>query len=1290
MKLSSPDMLFWGLAALAGLAGLAALWLVARSGKPLLALPAAPALAGRLGPWAKNLAPARLLEGLRYLLTSREARYGQPWVFIIGEKSSGKSSLLGACASHLRDPAPAGQEVLQITDAVWQPFGHGVLMDAEGRLCVAPAGSADGKRWQAVLDTLDKLRPERPIDKLILVLSARTLLEGGEDSLMERAREALRQLQSIQDRFEFALPVYLVITHCDAVAGFTPFWQAQAETCRQQIFGWTAPPALESQPPETWVATAFGTLLDQLRRRLLAVAASAQRIEETDQVFLFPVAFRRLAAPLTRWFEVVFQPSRWSRGFFCRGIYFTGSLDAAGDLRDGPRTDLCFLGDLVKERIFAEPHLAAPLRQSVWSRNSLIRRVQYGVLAAMLLLLAALAHSTWSLNGQVNGLENTLKTMDSERYRPAPETCLDTDKVYELLRQTALIEARTIYWDIPASWFDDRALRSSAKAIVEGAFNKKIMPAIECRMLQKAQTLKIAPAPATGDTLAAARKRFLDYLAAVHELEQNRKNFTQVARSVGDNEQDATLRAFNALAAYAFERPLPEELKRERGVFSRALANFKYTRDGRPVEDLPPNQEEYARQIMNLSRDLRATLDGELDFGANLLARLRQDGEAPPGTEDDTAHLLRWLDWVRLSWLGATAAHNPCKDILDAASPLLDGLNSGPGYQKSIAALADTFGSAQCYQHATGTLAKVRVAPYGSMFSLRGDTLDLNPALVPEFAGLTAAMELRYMHLAPTPGFRCLNDAAGWNPALLAEASGYAREYLNFTKARKPAPGEASLYDRLARRQLAAAMDSALSAAQLHPAPLQALAGVNGLSMEERRLSRESADFAGASGPLLEALGLYSQLGFSAAARDIARCSRDLAADSLRRARSLAEASRLYDALGVDAVFPLPGDTAVTRDWLDRQSVRSRVLAGYASQYVSFLKNSQTPDAHLWSEDQDAAFWDNTIAELERYVQFKVPNGQVAQLDTLFLKAMAGMSDTNCRRQLADYGEPEYGNDLFSRLRRLRLSQARSLCADRHDAPALEAYQLLADRFNRELGGRYPFAGPAARDASPTTLKAFLADYATQREQLRGLLDGAGRRPQLRHFLDQMDGVAAFFRGNLSLAPASAPLQLTVHFNTLPGLSSGANQVLSWKLATGNAQAAYGNQPGTLEWAWGLPMELRLAWASGSRWRPVADLTQADMGVENATAVFRAAGPWALLRLIQGHRPHPLPATDPMSPELLQLEFSVPVVSADGAPGVAARDRSRLHLGLEISDRKAAAPLSWPQFPTNAPASLKD
>jgi type VI secretion system protein ImpL len=399
-------------------------------------------------------------------------------------------------------------------------------------------------------------------------------------------------------------------------------------------------------------------------------------------------------------------------------------------------------------------------------------------------------------------------------------------------------------------------------------------------------------------------------------------------------------------------------------------------------------------------------------------------------------------------------------------------------------------------------------------------------------------------------------------------------------------------------------------------------------------------------------------------------------------------ASRLYlptVARSREQMFVL-GSERVLKDFLARQRGRAQMLVAYAEPFLSLLSASSGEVMDV-SVQVLADFWQNSILELQRDLQSREPEGQVAALEAYFIHVLDKLDYRQCARQFAAYASPEPGNDLFSQYRYQLASMAELRCKDYRQSVVRGMYAALAGRFNRELAGRYPFAGADALDASPATVRAFLLDYAAQRRSLEEYLDALPEpRHKLTDFVRELDAVAAFFRSNLSAGEVAQPFRLQLAFNLQRRDSSGADQVLAWGLRNDSLMAGWPNRATTLDWHVGEHLTLDLGWAPQSRWAPMADPQQVDMQVEGRRASFALQSPWALLRMIERHA-----MSDPRSAasEELLLGFSVPLQGAAEA-AQPARSQARLYLGvtlLETSPKtRAEVPLRLPErFPWSAP-----
>ncbi len=1282
--------------------------MILRARKPLQLPPlqSAPGALARLRR-AVSAAPAnkwqslfgRAISALRFLSTRREWRYTTPWVLLLGEKGAGKSSIAASLNSGRRATLLLREKQLSLDGTDWHFYSQGVLIDPVGDLPAAGCDSAEGKAWRSILDALEAHRPERPLDAIVLTVSASTLESADYDSRLRLAEQCYEQLFTLQKRFEFAYPVYVVVSQCDGIKGFGAFWQAQAEGWQHGMWGWSNPALQEERAMADCVAGAWDLLADDLRRLQIDAAASGREIADSDGFFLFPEYFSALQQPLSSFLDVVFRPSIYHASFYLRGIYCSGSALANGVGKDGVQEDVACVDDLFEQRVFGEKNLARPVRESIWSRNRLLRRLQVAAIGVFAALALTLASASYQLDHKTEALASALATI--KRHTADSTVCHDKATVFKLLEDISEADTDLHYLLIPASWFDSRIMQNSAKQISESAFKTVIMPSIQCHLERRAQALLSSSIATekTGDNEAAGRARdaLERYVADAAAFERQRKVFEEISKPAAEERQHEQLAAFDALVHYIYGEGLPVKYQDDEATYAQALVHMEYPHRLVLEKEAAEFREAVTDNIGSMADHLFKNTVRALARGKFLVQRVKEEKAPALATLNEFDN---WLAWVSKNWLASNPEQNPCRSFSNVIAPHLRALNDFD-YPAKLQAIINRFNPAACYEVAMAKLAEPELPPYGNLFEKHGGVYVIPASIQTELQGMRQLAIQDFMQLQPKESFECLSDSAGWRPQSLDEAYRYIRDYQTFSRLQGAdalaAAGQRPLYDRLARKQLQLVLDQILSQGQIPTPPAsivsQTRAGI--LSSGDQELVQRSSDFAKVVDSLVRMLDLYRQLGFADSANRINQCARHFASHMLLRADTLAEGSRLYQPTGEKEdhgpVYAL-GSPAEAKDYLARQLQRGLVLGNYAAPFVAFLKNGETVDDSKQANNQSLAYWDNTLSELRRYVQFKEPNGQVAHLENYFLKQIAELRFDNCGKTLAGYQAEALGNDFFSERRRVLQKDANWRCNNRREAEAYAQYHGLATRFNRELAGNFPFGPLSGEDASPALVKSFFANYDEQRGALVDAMANLGEKQdarwqKVRRFVENLDKAAGFFRTNLTAGDTPQPLRVNIGFRAQPRLSPGSEQVVAWRLSSGANLASFPNGASNLDWTMGEMLLLELEWANQSRFRPVADPQQSDMQVDGSVAAFVSMGDWALLRFIANHRSRTEESS--LDGNRLGIELNIPVSSqkVGPAPGQVGAARAYMTLTLAGTDPKTqtATPVRLPSFPHKAP-----
>jgi type VI secretion system protein ImpL len=195
-----------------------------------------------------------------------------PWYMFIGAPGSGKTTAL--LNAGLRFPLgdPRGGDVLQgvggTRNCDWWFTDEAVLLDTAGRYTTQESDhDADAAAWLGFLDLLKKFRPRQPLNGAIVTLSISDLAHWTEEELARYAGHVRERVWELYGRLGVRVPVYLMLTKADLLAGFNEFFSEFDAERRAQVWGTTFD-ATELAAEARAVVARFEEEFGRLERRL--------------------------------------------------------------------------------------------------------------------------------------------------------------------------------------------------------------------------------------------------------------------------------------------------------------------------------------------------------------------------------------------------------------------------------------------------------------------------------------------------------------------------------------------------------------------------------------------------------------------------------------------------------------------------------------------------------------------------------------------------------------------------------------------------------------------------------------------------------------------------------------------------------------------------------------------------------------------------------------------------------------------------------------------------------------
>lgn len=369
-------------------------------------------------------------------LFGKQYLYELPWYIIIGPPGCGKTTMLEN--SGLEFPLDEFQAAKKISgvggtrNCDWWFTNDAVLLDTAGRYTTQDSDAeADSGAWLGFLDLLRKQRPRRPLNGIIVAVSAEDLLTGTQQERDLHAQTIRKRTQELYSRLGARIPVYFLLTKVDLVAGFMEFFDDLGKEQRDQVWGITFSQeqaqqtrgALNTFPGE------FDALIKSLNERQLWRIYQERDLSRRSLINGFPQQMTGLKPMLEDFLQKVFAHSHYEESPWLRGVYFTSgtqegspidrvmnslagsfgiNLQALPSYQGHPRS--YFINRMLKDILFRESGLASTNIRYEKQRRWIQRGAYAGAMVVTFAVIFAWSTSFTRNELWINKLENRIET----------------------------------------------------------------------------------------------------------------------------------------------------------------------------------------------------------------------------------------------------------------------------------------------------------------------------------------------------------------------------------------------------------------------------------------------------------------------------------------------------------------------------------------------------------------------------------------------------------------------------------------------------------------------------------------------------------------------------------------------------------------------------------------------------------------------------------------------------------------------------------------------------------------
>jgi type VI secretion system protein ImpL len=1251
-------------------------------------------------------------------------RYDVPLFVMAGGEGARDAGLFSNAGLDLPwgDAAEAGMHV-GAGRGFWF-FNRGVVLDLAG---------SDDDEWSSALRHLRELRPKRAADGVIVAFPCADLLEGSTNEikraeLAATAGRLFRRLWEAQQQIGFRLPVFVLVTGCEKLTGFTSLCGSVPAEARREILGWSSPYSVDAAYRGAWVDEAFtalGRRVDDVQMEIFAAGTS-----DAEWLLRFPQALGSLVQPVRVCLDNLLKSTAYQGSLIFRGVYFCGR-DGIGLSTDAkPVGRVAFLPDLIEKKIFAENGLAAPTSRTVTARNRAVRIAQIAAAVVFLACAGAMAWAQITFAHDNAVLEPFLQTaaqrMRQQTDRDERGQAELSRSAVDLLDSMSAIDFRN-YGSIfvPSSWFSP--FNERLERALGVSFNNVIFHAVDRGLQRKADQILASsgyrlesPQGATtpelpqGMTETAALAslpivssdqlpEFLDlkrYVESMKALDEHVITFNRLAKAGSGDLQD-----LGEVVKYSLDQGLPARFYTKGELYQRALSAADYREF---------NREPYtvrARQVLDqLTANYYAALYRRNPFSARLqqlAAALDANAWRQP-TGDDATRLaeigrrLHALDTSlsgpEMEWAFRSGTDFNLGIPFNALIPQIErskflgppsaqrvqeaGLSGWRAFRSTLAAAGSPL---------TGSFLVVRDG--APQMRLSEDALLLEHAL-DSFGGqqfVVAKPQGRELVANPSRGVRVV-----WNGAQLDEAMGVSAAYDRFReKSLTLFPQDLRVsIDQVARDRARSEMDDFLaSACGYVPVP-----PASGPTMIEEQVRGDLAAFGNYADTLHRVLDSYARLGSDDSRRGVASIMTTEALRLLREVDDLLDAEQPYRprfgnfAWWDGSAPPSPAawgakDAADVAAYTEATRSRVALLArNYAQPLLTWFTKAGTidrPDVRPLAQR-----WQGILDDLRDY-DAKKPGNAVAAIEDYIGPRMAKVSAADCNA--AALPSDLRGNSRWFAHTLQQLSRdLQRRCVDMSALSAMAHYNELSNYFNQRLANRYPFSEWPLRsgtlEADPVDVRAFFRKFDAARPILAStVIESDPAFAQIKQFLSDMSTVRAFFAPFLDATkPELVPaFDVEAVFRTARAQEVDADQIISWSFGVGNDEVTSRDKKPVLRWSVGKPVTLTLRWANDAPRVPVSTASARAVSVQDRKVVYRYNNQWALLSALADNvaPAEMLPRYDEEEPVTLGFRiFTRPLTG--GEPG---NVPTQVFMRVGLLAPGTSNPINLPHFPRVAP-----
>lgn len=1234
-------------------------------------------------------------------------RYKLPCIMMVGAPLSGKSTILNNLNfEHLTADGAS-------IDSMWKLFKKGAIFE------VPHSKSDDQKFWSFLGELFAFIRPRRPLDGIVITVSAEDLLHENANTI-KQAQDMFEKIFNFQHFINFRLPIYILITKSDVIPGFEEFAHAFSCDARQQMIGWSSPYDLNTAFTPSWTDEIFATVEVGLRKAILFFARNKDLGEQLEKTVLFEAAFQEIKNNFSKYLYAMFHAHNPEDGLMLRGVYMVGKAKEAEapsaailqpsalspklytNVEIGSYSNyndyIYFIQDIFGEKIFKESNLAYPIKIDTLNLHQVNFRNK-----AILTISTAIFSMGW-LWGNYHiklKIDEYTSVMLKIKYTLSKirrlETTLSSEKdqdvinryITDLLKRMPIVKLSDVAsFFVPQSWFSK--LRTRINQTVELIFDSVVVRAmyVDLNLNTKHLLAHHESTNTNTKTDILSVQKFSSFL--------NLKTF--VNRIVRLNKLSTEYNSMRSLESADSIIDLTDDLFDDKFAIVEEIKSHKpHPQLTPPKFDLQIFQDHIESKLDSLfSAFLKdvfdSTIEKVFDNVSHDIDRIKEaaDLSSAQYTAQDLAKVYSKCELLHelvnnknFAWVFAEH-FSPHPDYTQMLTDIQTAGIVRPACMQTLLQKAE-----EEFHKFKTKLAENKTALTGSIMTanfsgLSSDFRDLQQ-------DLKTILEQPFICAASGNLTTVIPDDKMllWDQRQLKEIADLIDKYYEFMD-KVPAtirPQFFDIYKGVVRKCIYNTLQAKLGNAQLFDdIPIN-----NATSLAADSYKKQAENIKQVTLYLAKITKVLDEIQHTdnLPEHKLGKLLVAQYTNLLEKADVLLTNEKPYSA--DDSVFDNWDGTKPPRYLnMDHDSELKNYLASQFEQVKFFAKQLAAPAVELLKTPAIAAHvtnkdivekWSSLITNIDEY-ESKKPGNSIAALEDFLCKNLQNTSIQSIDTQGEVKSFANNGGDYFldtrSAVAKSLLARAEIVKYDR----AAEIYQQLSQFFETNLQGKFPF-GPGQDEAALTDIRKLVELYESSIgstiKTLEYYQNTKNVSDKALDFLKAIDKLIPFFKvwiqHSQSADESTALVSFQLQTRPDPKLESNTSSVLN-RIFKINGITIHNNDKGIF--FNDMSAELDFEWVEQTEEYPKTQKS-AYLTADGTHALFSYEGRWALFRLIEEHKIN----RDIENPNGILLKFEVPIVNNNDKKSDMTKIVIRLSPLQKVGDKFVR--LTWPVFPTQCP-----